>query len=185
MGREDDCLGRAHAPYEVAHLGDLVRVEPGGGLVKDQDLGVVQQGGREAHTLAIALGKLAERAGQDRLDGALLHHASQADGASARVETAHVGHEVEVLLGQHVEVERSVLGQVADSLLDLERVAHDVETGHRRGAGSREQVADDDLDRRGLARPVGAEQADHLALGDREGDPLQGPGLAVSLFKVL
>ena len=63
-------------------------------------------------------------------------------------------------------------------------VAHHVEPRDGSGAVGREQEAHHDLDRGGLARSVGTQQANHLALGNRERDPLEGLGLTVGFLKV-
>ena len=163
MRGEDHGLGLAQAPDQAPHLDDLVGIEAGGGLIEHQDLGVVQQGGRESHALAVALRELADRAGEHPADAAGVHHHRQATTARVEVEAAHLRHEAQVILDQHVVVERRVLRQIADPFLHRQWLLDHVESGHRRGARTRQEVADHDLDRGGLAGPVGTEQAHHLA----------------------
>ena len=46
---------------QFAGLDDLFGVEAGGGLVEHQHVGVVNDGLRQAHALAVALGELADQ----------------------------------------------------------------------------------------------------------------------------
>src|SRR5690606_1023118 len=45
---------------QFSDLNELVGVQTGGGLIQDQYLGVVEQGGGQAHPLPVALGELSD-----------------------------------------------------------------------------------------------------------------------------
>ena len=55
---------------QLADFDDLLGVEAGGGLVEDQDIGVVDDGLRQADALAVAFGKLADQLVADVAEGA-------------------------------------------------------------------------------------------------------------------
>ena len=68
----------------------------------------------------------------------------------------------------HVGVERAVFGQVAQVLGRADPVGLDVDAGDPGRAVRRRDEAGQEPHRRRLARPVGPEEGDDLALGDRE-----------------
>jgi hypothetical protein len=82
--------------------------------------------------------------------------------ALALGDLPEVGHHLQVLLDGHVQVQRRVLGEVADVGASADRVGDHVDPGHPGGALGGLEVAREDLHRGRLARPVGAEQADDL-----------------------
>ena len=102
-------------PQEVASLG----VEPGGGLVEDEDLGVRDERPRDREPtlhparqrVHLVVGPLGELGELEQLLGSL------ADDAAGQVEVPAVDHEV-VEDGQ-LEVERVLLGHDADPAPDL------------------------------------------------------------------
>ena len=114
---EDHGLGLPHAADELAHLDDLVRVEPGRGLVQDQDLGIVEDRGGEPDALAVALRQLADRAGEHVTDAAFLDHPCQPAAAGDLLDAA------DQLLGG------VALGDLLADLLDLGRLQGVVEVG--------------------------------------------------------
>ena len=79
VGREQDRLALAQLADRLADLANLVRVEPGGRLVEDQHVGLVQQHLGHADALPIAPGELADR---------LADHAAQAHRARRRPRSA-------------------------------------------------------------------------------------------------
>jgi hypothetical protein len=92
---------------------------------------------------------------------------------------------LQVLEAGQVLVDRRVLPGQADAGPQGGRLADDVVAGHARAAAVGRQEGGEDAHRRGLARPVGAEQPQHAALGDREVDPAQRLDLAVRLVQAL
>jgi hypothetical protein len=75
---------------------------------------------------------------------------------------------IEVLLHQHLAVQRRALRQVADLGLGRERVGDDVDALDVGVALVGLEVAGEDLHQRRLAGAVGPEQADDLTLLDRK-----------------
>jgi len=74
------------------------------------------------------------------------------------------------------------LGQVADAAPALDIAGGPAE--HERLAGGGRDEAQEQLDRGGLARPVGAQEAEHLALGHGHGETGQRQGVPVAFDKL-
>ena len=89
--------------------------------------------------------------------------------------------EAQVLLAGQVDVEGGVLEHQADVAADVGALRHDVEAGNpgRPRCQGRERAKD--LDGRRLARAVGPEEAERLAGGHVEVDPVHRRELAVAL----
>jgi hypothetical protein len=174
-----------HAPVadaldEVPGVTTRVRVQPGGQLVQDGDLRVADQRQRDRQPLLLAAGELGE-------PGVTLVGQPQ-----VLQQRPPVGR---VLVEGAVEVERlpdlHLLGKLAflelcpDALPELVAVASRVEPEHRHPAGVGDAEALDRLDGGGLARPVGAEDAEDLAPLDGKRDVMHRDAVAVSLVEVL
>ena len=85
------------------------------------------------------------------------------------LDTVELGEVAQVVPGGKALVEPPVAAEhVADPLAYPRRVLDDVPSEHPRHARRRDQQRDQHLDRRRLARPVRAQQAEQLALGDLE-----------------
>ena len=166
---------------QFADFDDLLGVETAGGLVEDQDVGVVDDGLGDADALAVAFGQLADQLGADVAEGAApddLVGAALDVGAGDALELADEG---EVLDDLHLGVEGRGFGEVADALLDLLRVLQHVEAGDGGLAGGGREEAGEDAHRGGFPGAVGAEEADDLALFHLEGDVVYGDSTCVSL----
>ena len=84
------------------------------------------------------------------------------------------GVELEVLGGGQPVVDAEEVGHVADQVADLARILGDRDAGHGGVAGVGRAQRGQDPDGGRLARPVGTDEAEDLALGDGEGDLVQG-----------
>jgi hypothetical protein len=161
------------------------RVEPRGGLVEEQHRRPGHQGGGQVEPPPHAAGVGAHQAaGRARQREAL----EQLGRARPRVPAGQVVEapdHLQVLEAGQVLVDRRVLPGQADAGPQGGRLADDVVAGHARAAAVGRQEGGEDAHRRGLARPVGAEQPQHAALGDREVDPAQRLDLAVRLVQAL
>ena len=94
--------------------------------------------------------------------------------ASPRFMPSKPGPVGQVFAHPHLGVEGDILGQIADLPTRLARLAEQIVAADGDAAGGRWQKAGDHADGGGLAGPVGAEDTDDLALGDRERDALDG-----------
>ena len=61
VGAQDDGVFAGEALDQLARFDDLLRVESGGRLVENQDVGIVNDGLREADALPVAFGELADQ----------------------------------------------------------------------------------------------------------------------------
>src|SRR5208337_4417371 len=122
VGRNQNCLGLAQVPDQRPNPANLVRIEAAGGLVHDQDLGVMKQRLGHRDPLPIALRKFA-----DRLVGHGIQCTLADDGIDTTVqlgppEAAGFAEKLEQAQRRHVGVERAVLGQVAKVLCGADTV---------------------------------------------------------------
>ena len=159
---------------------EMVGIETGGGLVKDEHLRVVHHGLGEADALAVAF-----RQGTDFLvclkaESCLVNHCLNALVGGFAFQLVDACHKLKVFAHIHVKIQRVVFRQVAHDTLHCHRVVHDVVSfdAHRTRSGRDE--AGDDLHQRRLACAVGAEQSDDTFI-NRERDVIEGELLAVAL----
>src|SRR5215210_5196483 len=97
----------------------------------------------------------------------------------ARVQAVHLDDEAEELAPGQLLVEVGLVGHVGDELPGPLRGRREPADPDRARAG-RQQAADH-LDRRGLARTVGAEEGEQLAGADPQVEPVDGPLAAEGL----
>jgi hypothetical protein len=164
--QEDDHVG-GDVGEQVVEADALFRVEAGGGLVDDDQLGIAEQRLGDAEALPHAAGEAAEMvlahgmevdAVQERVDG---------PAPRRRVDDALQSREVvEEILGRHLRVDAEVLRQVAEDLAHRVLVAQHVDlaagqAAQRRAAGVGILQRRERSHQRRLAGAVGAEQAEH------------------------
>ena len=109
----------AQFPDQFANLNDLRRVQPHRRFVQNDDLRVAQQGLRNAHPLAVALGQVADQPLSHVGDAGLFHHRFDLPGAFLPPQALGPGHEAQIFLRRHIAVQGRQLGQIADVLLGL------------------------------------------------------------------
>jgi len=162
-----------------------LRVEPGRGLVEEEDGRVVEQRARHHQALGKAAGKGRDGRrgafGEPKLDEQVVGRGSR--GAGSHPEEAAV--EVEVLPDGQRAVERVRLRNDADQLLGHGRVANDVDTAHERSARGRDDARREHAGRGGLAGAVGPQEAEDLTLVDRQVHPVdRGDAARVDLGQI-
>lgn len=170
----EDVRGNHHdlAFREVLHqLPDLVlliRVEAVGGLVEQEQLGIVEDrlGQRDAALEALGQGFDDAPALIPQLHA--VHGAVDAPTFFPSAVVADGRDEGEKALDRHFSVAGSVLRQVADQLLCLARLVLHVEAEDAYAAGARREEAGKHLQGGRLARSVGAEETDDLSPVDAE-----------------
>ncbi len=187
VGRDEDghpLLAREHEELlPEAVSGD--RIDPGGRLVEDQELGRMDHRHRERQTLA--------HAERQRL-GASVDHACEVEalgklrnarGNILRGQSIDPRMQIEVLAHAELAIEREGLGHETQApaqrrVLRIHRPVEDP----RLALGDRQETGQHPHGR-GLAAAVGAEEAEDLALADRETDPIdrcevaEAPGQAL------
>ncbi len=173
------------ADHHLAHLADLGRVETVGGLVEDEQVGQPEHGLGDGEALAHALRVGAHRAGERVAEPGDLQGLVQVGVAGRAAGGLPV--QLQVLPAGQVRQEARALHEGADPRqhgrsgpdgvaedADLAVVRCDQAHQHTQGGG--------------LARAVGSEQTEHLALLDAEGQlahRVPVGGLRVPLAQVL
>ena len=180
VGGDQD--GLAHPAQFLQQFADLdagPRVEAGRGLVEQQDLGIVQQhpGDREpllhapAQAVDLAFG-LVDEVGQ-------VEHVLHDGPSGGAVDAVAAREELQVLTDEHVVVGAHEVRHVADDRPDqVVLVADGLAVDAGLAPAGLEQRREN-LDRRGLARAVGADEAEALALLDGEVQVVQRHEVAV------
>ena len=180
-GEQHRGAGRGDLADQLPHLDLAARVHARGGLIEEQQVGGHDQAGPDvepaAHPGRVANHRTAGRAGQveggEQVIGSLF-----AGGAGQAAQPAE---DDQVLIPGQIVIEGGELAGHGHPCPDRIHLAHHVEPQDTGGAAVRPGQGGQDADGGGLARPVGAEEPEHLAAPDREVDPVQCPGLAVGL----
>ena len=185
VGGEQDALallqqGLQPLPHQVAGLG----VQPGGGLVEQQQLGVVDQGpGQREPALHAAREFAGARIGLVREGGEIEQGGNAwAQRLGVQAEVAPV--DQQVLRTGEVGVQGVHLADHPQLLLDPQRVArHLVSEGlDGPGVGCRESEAH--ADGGGFARAIGADHAQAFARGDRKREVVDHGLITVALDQI-
>ena len=163
----------------------LVRVESVGRLVHDEDLRIVDDRLREARPLAVALGERVDRLLRDGREASLLNDGLHLLLRDLAVEPANLGYELEVLLDDHAAIAGGGLRQVSDAALRAHRVGPDVVPADDGRSRRRREEARYHAHCRRFPGAVRPQEAQHLALRDREGNPLHRLEVAEALLQVL
>ena len=176
-GEEDGDPVRGREPLDlIPKRGAALHVEAGGGLVQEQDRGLVHQREREvqapAHAARVAADLAVRRIGQPDARDQLV----AAAGCVRLGEAVHPGLQAHVLAGGQELVERGLLQGDADRVADLGALLDDVVAGDPGRAGGRRQQRRQHVNGGRLAGSVGAEKAVDLARRDRQVDPVDGAG---------
>ena len=166
-----------HEPLEELPAGQ--RVEAGHRLVEDEQLGPLghRQGEGELRPLAAR-----ERAG--RLVEIEVELGDALPGQCVVPAGVHLPAEAEVVRNGEAGVGRGVLGDEAHAR-QLGGVGGRWATEHGHGAGGRCEQADGQVQQRGLACSVGADESDDVAGGDLKVAVLERPAPAVPLAQTL
>ena len=193
LGEQDgEAAAGGEAPGEGHELGAFGGRHAGGGLVHQEEAGLVGEGDGEFEALQVAVGQHAGAAGGLVAEADLVEelvgfgHEQGAGGAPALGETAGGGDEghLDVLADGHAGEARGDLEGAADAAAPdgAGRQAGDGPASQGHGPGVRPELAADHVEAGGLAGAVGADEGEHLAGCDGEGDGLDGgdatPGFA-------
>jgi hypothetical protein len=179
--------GQEHRPAAIALLGDEPqelllhqRIEPAGGLVEHQQLGIVERGLDKADLLAVAARELAERPVHVRLEAL-----RELGPASEIAHAASLGQERQQLLAGQSRVIAEVAREVPQPRADRAAVPAAVEPEDLRRAARGMQEVEQRAHRRRLAGTVRPQETEHLAGFDPHRDVLDAAGAAVLLGQLL
>ncbi len=156
------------------------RVQPRGGLVKHEQLGVICERSNEGDLLPVALRVVADplrRVEVEPLDEG---------GPATLVQPAPGGAEdIETLPPGEPRPERDVASHVGEALVERRSVMPRVRSEELDVPATRSDEAEDHTDRRRLARSVGTDEAVDLSLRDLEVEPVKGVDGAIALGQPL
>ena len=170
---------------EVLELDAGLGVEAGGGLVHDEDLGVVEKGAPESEALGLAFGKLVRKAIGQGAEVGELHHFFDAAAAFVILETEGAGVEVEVFQDRHVVVVPEVIGHPADERTHFVGVVNDIDpTDFGRSHGGVVEGGENPHGG-GFSGAIGSHEAADGAVGDFEGNAVDGFQLTEVTIEIL
>ena len=152
----------------------LVWVQARGRLIEDQDRRVGDHRVGEPGALAIAARDVADQLVADIEHARALHRALDVALALLARDALQRRAVAQVFLDAKVGIQRHVLGQVADVLAHIQRLRPHIEPGDAHVARTRGVEAGEHANRRRLARPVGAEEADDFAALHFKGQAVDG-----------
>ena len=174
--QHDAAAARPELDDEVPELSARLGVESRGGLVEEEQLGVSDDRAGERQPLLLSPGQLAHA--RPTLLAELHDVDDVVHVAPARVEAAEQPHR---LVNGQLLGELGLLKLDAEPLAQVALVRVPPLAEHFDDAGIRLGETLADLDRGGLARPIGAEQAEALAGAHREVESVDSNDVAVGL----
>ena len=179
MGDEQDAAARrGHLRERLAHVPHAFGVEPGAGLVEDDDLRAVHQGAREEHAARLAGGQGVDLA-LGQLDAPQLLHAVEGNlalafgdreaGRHAQAAEEAAQHDVD-RRQMHGDLVLHARGHHADHAAHLggDRAGVAAEEHGRLVAVEGHHLAREQFHERRLARPVWPQDRNRLAVVDRQ-----------------
>src|SRR6266545_412694 len=175
VGRQEDRRAALrHVAKHRPHGPPTEGIEPDRRLVEEEHLGVGDHRHRDDHALPESAGQLCVELVAVFPQAEVVHHlARPLSGvlAGAASDQAHV---VDVVVRREEHLRPGLLRHDGDVRADRLRVREHVVAQHRRAADGRFELRREDPEERRLARAVAPEEAEDLALVDREGDVLEG-----------
>ena len=181
VGRKQDRVLFAEILDQVAHLTNLIWIEPARWLVENEQIGFVHERVRQSHALPITFRKRPDYFFLHFFQSAKLLHVADALRDAAMRHAFQRCAVIEVFGHPHVVVERDVFRHVTEMRTGLERLLKNVETRDRGAAGRRRHEAGENPHRRAFAGAVRAQKSHDLAFADLEVQVLNG-GLAGITF---
>ena len=162
-------------------------VDAGKGFVQHDELGVDGQAAGNLRAAPLAAGQLVALVLAHLLDAELGEQALQLLLAVVQGLAGHLEHGHDVVLHAHLAEDGSLLRQVADAGLGtlVDGILGNVQVVQEDAALVGRDKAHGHVERRGLARAVGAQQADNLPLLDVDGHVAHHRALAVLFHQIL
>ena len=154
------------------------RVDARSRFVQNQQLGLVHHGNGQRQALAYAQRQTGRQAVDDVHQPEALHHLIDASRNVLRGHTEELGVQLQVLAYRDFAVERERLGHVADAAAGAQIMRVHFMAEQPGPTLARRQQAGKHLHRRGLAAPVGAEEAEDFTAPDAEGHAVDGNEVA-------
>src|SRR5262245_26123577 len=160
---EDRGAGGREAEELLPELAPALRVDAGGGLVEDEELGLVDRGDGEREALLPAPGEGRRPRLRVALEPIAAERGPDALAAAGAGEAEDARREVQVLAHREVLVEREALRHVADGRAQALALARHGAAEHARGARARAEEPEQHPHESRLSGAVRAEAAEDLA----------------------
>jgi hypothetical protein len=159
---------------QVLEFQPRLGIESGGGFVENQELRIIEQRARQAQALRLALGEPIHRPIRQRGEVGELrdfgHTALEVDAAQA----IGARKKIQVVAHGRVPIRDKMIRHPADAATDFIGILHNVDTAQPHRSAVRQIERGQDPHRRGFARAVRTDQADHLAGRKFEGHAVHG-----------
>src|SRR4029077_18702676 len=163
----------------------LFGVEAGGGLIHNEELGIVEQRLGDADALAHAAGKAAERAASGVCEIDEIEELADALARGGGVETLDGGEVFEKFERGEIRIDAEILRQIAEDRAEGIGILADVFVIPKDAAGSWLRDGGEDTHERGLTGAIGTEEAENAGaereLEIAEGGDVAAVGLADGL----
>ena len=179
-GQDDRVLLPQHAD-QIADLDDLLGVKADGRLVEDDDFRIPDKRLRNAHALAIALGKVVNQPAAHIRKAGAFENFLQLRLALLHGHILRLGDEAQVFADRHIRIHRRNFRQIADAFLRRDGLFENIVPVDDHLALARRKAAGNDVHCGRFARAVRAEQAVYLARLDGETQIVHGQMGAVAL----
>jgi hypothetical protein len=173
-GEEDGGAAGDHALQHVLEGVGGDGIDAFEGLVEEEELGAVDDGGGEGELLAHAVGVVGDELLGFVGEAHELEEFGGALGGGGFIQAIHAADEGEVLAGGEFAEEGHAFGDDADVTFHFDGVVEEILTEDLNGAGGGGEQAGEHLDGGGFAGSVGAEEAEELAGFDREIEVVDG-----------
>ena len=114
MRAQNNRVFACEAVNQISGFRDLLGIESGGWLVENENVGVVNDGLRQANALPVAFRQLRDQFTLDVADGTTLHHLFCSALYLGFRYILQLRDECQVILDRHLRVQGRRLGKIAD-----------------------------------------------------------------------
>ena len=166
---------------QLSNLNDLSGIQSYGGLIQDEDLGLMDERLGQSHSLLVSLGKMLDQALALLLQSAARFDLQEARTDRGSIDALDAGHKSKIGIDSHRFVEGRILGQIAHSSLHLQRLLEDIKASHNCPSLRGGKESSQDAHGGSFPGPIGTQKAQHLALLDLEAHIFNGRVPPISL----
>src|SRR5688572_28855973 len=186
MARDDDRLSHPlQFLEEFAHLDAGARIESAGWFVEQKQIGVMQEYARQPKALF--------HSGREAVDGGVglfIQIGKRKDithdtGAAGRIELIGSGEEMKILVRSEIVIDPEEVGHVANLSTNELRCMANIQARDAGATAGRFLQRSENLDGRGLARPIRSDESEHLSAGYGEAQVSHGLRLPIVHTEIL
>ena len=184
VGRNEYGSAISEVFNELAHLPDLVGIEPDGGLVKDEEFGIVNQSVGKAHSLSLAFGEGANEGAFFFAQVAHFQNIADAFFDLGGFNTFEACSVAQVFVNPHIVVEGGAFGEVADVATGLDGLVKNIKTCDRGSSRRGGEISCEHPHGGAFSSAVWAKETDDLAALNLEGNFAHGCESGVAFGEV-